>query len=165
MSGKQVVSNDFQRKPYLNTKQRSYVRDLHTEYQQYQKQYSRTGYLKTQALTARKTFPVQGVKVEVLKNLPSGTYTISTQQTDASGNTSPVKLPTLPSAESLDPGVAQPFVTYEVRFTHPNYTEVVVKDVPIYEDLTTFQQVEMIPTDVSPNGTQMIEYNTKAPVV
>lgn len=165
MNDKKVGFNDFQRKPYLNTKQRSYVRDLHTEYQQYQKQYSRTGYLKTQALTARKTFPVKGVKVEVLKNLPSGTYTISTQQTDASGNTSPVKLPTLPSGDSLDPGIAQPFVTYDVRFTHPDYTEVVVNNVPIYEDLTTFQQVEMIPKDISPNDTQMIEYNTKPPVV
>lgn len=149
----------------MNHKQLSLFRDVANEYVAYQKRHPQSGFIKAQALTAQKTFPVPDVKVEILKQLPSGEYVINTQKTNASGMIQPVKLPTLPKSQSLAPGIQAPFETYDIKLTHPDFTQILVKNVPVYEGLTTLQQIEMIPKDLGPKGIKVIEYNVNAPVV
>lgn len=163
-------SKSYRTKKYLirqvdSTPPNSCLRDLHQEYLVYQNQYPRRGSLKVQTLTAQGTFPVEGVQVEILKTLPSGIYTINTQKTDASGLTKPIQLPTLARSQSLTPGVKEPFITYDVRVTHPDFTQVTINDIPIYEGLTTLQPIEMTPKEVMPMDSQSTSYTIKPPVV
>ncbi len=133
------------------------------EYAQLKRQYPQQGILKAQTYAGQRGFPVQDVKVEIIKNFPSGKYLVDTQWTDISGLTQPVLLPAHPAEESNQPGNDHPYTTYDVLFTHPDYTTMLVHNVAIFEGITSMQSMEMIPSGAAPDGRNIIEYYVREP--
>ncbi|MEG1547145.1 MAG: hypothetical protein RR232_04430 [Clostridia bacterium] len=134
------------------------------EYKRFENEYSHRGAIKAQASTAQKAYPVPNVKVEISKPFPSGEYIISTQTTDISGLTEPVALPA-PSAESsTSPNDSKPpYFSYNLRFTHPDFTEVRIYNVPVFENIISIQPVELIPKAITPLGLDVIQYTVHEP--
>ena len=84
------------------------------------------------------------------------------QWTDISGLTEPVALPAQPAANSKTPGQGEPCTSYDVTFSHPGYTTVIVHNVEVFEGITSLQSMEMIPRGAAPGGREVVEYNAGA---
>lgn len=160
------------RYPHLNkptyepsSTHRAHYRSEEQDYCNYQKAYPKTGFLKVQTTIANGTFPISDVTVEVSKTFPTGRYVINTQMTDISGLTQPISLPAPPALISLTPGIKEPFASYDITLTHPKYTTVRIHNVPIYENQTTLQPVDLIPKTLTPEGQTVIEYTINPPVI
>jgi len=130
-------------------------------YEVFRRKYPAEGYLKAQVYAGQQGFPIPGVQVEVSKQFARGMYVFDTQVTDVSGLTQPVALPTSPAALSQDPGHMQPYATYDIRLSHPDYTEVIVRNVGIFEGVVALQPMEMLPKGAAPGGRRMMEYNVR----
>ncbi len=135
------------------------------EYEAYKQQYLRRGFLRAQALEAQKVLPLKDVKIEIFKDFPSGRHVISSQITDESGLIEAVELPALDAFESTIPGINQPYTTYDLKFTKPGYTTIIIRDVPVYQDITTLQERNMVIKPITPDAIDVLEYSVKPPVV
>ena len=133
------------------------------EYEQLKQQYPQEGIFKAQVYVGDRGFPIPNVKVEVTKKFLNGEYLIDTQLTDMSGLTQPIFLPAHPATESNQPGRPHPYTTYDVKFSHPDYTTVIVHNVAIFEGITSLQSMEMIPSGAASDGRTLIEYYVLEP--
>ncbi|MEG1777720.1 MAG: hypothetical protein RR209_01975, partial [Angelakisella sp.] len=134
------------------------------EYAEYAAKNPQRGNIKTQTLTARSTYPVSDVTVVISKEFAGGEYIISTQKTDAAGQTEPVPVPTpnVDFSEAPDPD-STPFATYKVTFTHPAFATIVSRELPVFSGTTALQTANMVPTSAAPHGNTNIVYITTEP--
>lgn len=134
------------------------------EYARFSAANPQRGNIKTQAFTARGTYPVKDVTVVISKMFESGEYIISTQKTDIAGKTEPVSVPAPNVDLSEAPGQTMtPFATYKVTFTHPTFATVVSKQLPVFSGTTAMQTVNLMPLSTNPGGSSSIEYITTEP--
>lgn len=104
------------------------------------------GYLIVNTRTARGALPVEGASVLVSTNEDFGENgVLYTLRTNASGATEKVSLSAPPMAESMKPGAEKPYATYNLRITKEGYQTVEKINVPIFENLTAIQPVELVP--------------------
>lgn len=103
------------------------------------------GYLRVFAFTAGGAEPIAGARVIVTR--PEGaTQTIyANLTTDRDGFTPVVALPTVDPALTLQPDVAQPYVTYAVRVTADGFQSVEHTNIPVYGDNYVTQPVALTP--------------------
>lgn len=103
------------------------------------------GYLRVFAFTASGAEPIAGARVIVTR--PQGaTQTIYANiTTDRDGFTPVVALPTVDPALTLQPGMAQPYVTYAVRVTADGFQSVEHTNIPVYGDNYVTQPVALTP--------------------
>ena len=103
------------------------------------------GYLRVFAFTASGAEPIAGARVIVTR--PQGaTQTIyANLTTDRDGFTPVVALPTVDPALTLQPGMAQPYVTYAVRVTADGFQSVEHTNIPVYGDNYVTQPVALTP--------------------
>ena len=103
------------------------------------------GYLRVFAFTAGGAEPIAGARVIVTR--PEGaTQTIyANLTTDRDGFTPVVALPTVDPALTLQPGMAQPYVTYAVRVTADGFQSVEHTNIPVYGDNYVTQPVALTP--------------------
>lgn len=134
------------------------------EYARFSAENPQRGNIKTQAFTARGTYPVKDVTVVISKMFENGEYIISTQKTDLAGKTEPISVPAPNVDLSEAPGQAlPPFAAYKVTFVHPTFATVVSKQVPVFSGTTAMQTVNLTPILAVPGGSSSIEYITTEP--
>ena len=105
-----------------------------------------------QVFAANQAFPIPNATVVVSKHFPAEDCVFFKTQTDASGIMSRITLPAPDRLLADAPSAMQPYATYDVRVTHPLFTEVRLADVAVFDSVETVQNVEMIPCrpDIDP---------------
>ncbi len=126
-------------------------------FEAYMKANPTTGYLKVKAFTARRAYPVANAVVEVSKNFPGGRYVISELVTNQDGITDVISLPTPQKQLSEVPGNPKPFTTVDVKIKHKDFVEMNFIDVPIFQDITSIQKADLLPTAAAPSEVQSID--------
>lgn len=114
--------------------------------------------IQAQTLTARRTIPVKGAKVSICKRLEDGKYKIAEGTTDESGQTEDIEVPAIDKQYSEQPGPEQAYSFYDITVTHPEFTDIVITEVPVFEGIRSIQTVDMVPKAAAPDGTEYIQY-------
>ena len=109
-----------------------------------------TGYLQVHAYTSYAQIPLQDVTVTV--TAADGTA-IAMRLTDRSGRIVPVPIPVPDRSESLSPDAAErPFAIVNVIARLKDYEQIFVDDVQIFADVTTEQDLSLIPLSELPES-------------
>ncbi len=111
---------------------------------------SEIGYLQVKATTSRARLPLEDVAVSVVSD--EGKL-LGLRLTDSSGNTSPIKLEVPNISNSLTPDTGKPaFVTVNVYARAEPYAQILVRDVQVFPDTTTVQELHMVPLSEMPGS-------------
>jgi len=104
------------------------------------------GYLIVNVVTARGAIPVEGAIVTIRANSEFGDNgVLYSLKSDPSGATERIALPA-PLGHTLRPHEpAKPYASYNIEIRKPGYTTVENVNVPIYDQLTSIQPVELVP--------------------
>lgn len=70
---------------------------------------------------------------------------VVTLNTDSSGQTRTIELPTPPLSYSLEPSTEQPYSEYNLEVTAPGYEPVRISGTEVLPDVTALQPVQMVP--------------------
>ncbi len=96
--------------------------------------------------TAREALPVENAVCKVTKIFNGDVHTFYTLVTDESGKTPARPLPA-PSKElsQQSENLIQPFSLYDALVTREGYADVELKEIPVFDGVSSVQQVSMIP--------------------
>lgn len=121
------------------------------------------GTLLFQVTGGQGAFPIAGASVTIVRDLDDiHAFSIRTE-TDESGKTAEFSLPAPAKSLSQTPGNGDVFAVYRARITAPDYAPVEVKNIPVFDGVTTIQPVNLLP-DFAGRGTQAAqEIDDKAP--
>ncbi|MBO5149796.1 carboxypeptidase-like regulatory domain-containing protein [Anaerotignum sp.] len=107
-------------------------------------------------------FPVPNATILLTKQLNDQQSLSFTVVTDESGKTAPVSLPA-PSRElSQRPGNGIVFATYQAEISAPNYVTTEIRDLPVFDGITTIQPVSLSP-DFGQKTREVEEIEDKEP--
>lgn len=107
-----------------------------------------TGYIQVHAYASNAQIPLQDVSVTV--SATDGTA-IALRLTDRSGRIDPIPIPVPDREESLTPNPSeQPFVTVNLIARLRDYEQIFVDDVQVFADVTTNQDLALIPLSELP---------------
>ena len=107
-------------------------------------------------------FPVPNATILLTKQLNDQQSLSFTIVTDESGKTAPVSLPA-PSRElSQRPGNGIVFATYQAKISAPNYVTTEIRDLPVFDGITTIQPVSLSP-DFGQKTREVEEIEDKEP--
>ena len=107
-------------------------------------------------------FPVAGATVTITKPLDERLGISVTVTTDESGKTPPLSLPA-PSRElSQSPNNGIVFATYQAEISAPNHVTTKIRDLPVFDGITTIQPVNLSP-DFGQNTPETEEIEDKEP--
>lgn len=96
--------------------------------------------------TAREALPVENAVCKVTKTFGGDVHTFYTLVTDESGKTPARPLPTPSKELSQQSGnLIQPFSLYDAVITREGFAEVELKEIPVFDGVSSVQQVSMIP--------------------
>lgn len=107
--------------------------------------YSTTGTLIVTVSTAGGALPIEGVLVTVRGSTPESSGVISVTETDRSGRTPRILLPTPPAAESEKPGNEKPYATYSIDVEKAGFFHQSFVNVPLFAGTTSIQPVNLYP--------------------
>lgn len=131
--------------------------------------YSETGTLIVTVSTAGGALPVEGVLVTVRGGTPESSGVLSVTETDRSGRTPRILLPTPPAAESEKPGGEKPYATYSIEVEKEGFFHQSFINVPLFAGTTSIQPVNLYPlTEYAgnaqdPNPQSFDEAGTESP--
>ncbi len=109
-----------------------------------------TGYIQVHAYASYAQIPLQDVTITVTAT--DGTA-IAMRLTDRSGRIDPISIPVPDRAESLSPDPAErPFAVVNLIARLKDYEQIFVDDVQIFADVTTVQDLPMIPLSELPDS-------------
>lgn len=130
-----------------------------------------TGRLKISVTSSIGLIPVTDATVKIsYKGMPDSI--IETLNTDISGQTEEITLPSPPLEYSMEPGADQPYSEYNIEVNAPGYEPVMVSGTEILPDSLALQPIEMNPIEVEreeeetiviPDHTLYGEYPPKIP--
>ncbi|WP_206458857.1 carboxypeptidase-like regulatory domain-containing protein [Anaerovorax sp. IOR16] len=124
--------------------------------ERYTTENSKIGYLLFKIETALGTLPVPNAKVTVSKPLGNGYYISKVVMTDIDGKTETFALPTVSAELSQAPGIIRPYSIYDVTVSAPGYFDVELFNIPIFENITAVQPINLFP-DLGFGSGQKIE--------
>lgn len=102
-----------------------------------------TGYIQVHAFTSKARLPLKDVTISITDK--NGTI-IAMRQTDRSGIISPVAVSTPKLSTSQKPGVdTTPFTTVNLYARLAQYEQIEAKNIQIFPNTITNQELEMIP--------------------
>lgn len=122
------------------------------QYQQFVRDHPAKGFLKAQAFTARRTYPVSDVEVEVYKKFGNEKYVIVTLKTDITGQTETISLHTVNKEVSESPSTHPPYSTYDMRATHSGFMPANYYNIPIFDGILSTQAIDLVPLAAAPEG-------------
>lgn len=109
------------------------------------------GYLRVQAVTSRAELPIRNATVSITGTDENGARTLlSLQQTDRSGYTETITVPTPVRSNSLSPDQQQGWTNVTVAVTHPGYEGIIVDRVQVFPGVTTLQKMILVPLSQLP---------------
>lgn len=107
-----------------------------------------TGYIQIHAYTSNAKIPLENVSITV--SATDGTV-IALRLTDRSGRISPIAVPVPDRADSLSPNPTEiPFATVNLTARLQDYEQIFVDNLQIFADVTTDQNLELIPLSELP---------------
>ena len=101
------------------------------------------GYLIVEARTADNALPIQNAVVTVASTLGTGSVKLTTE-TDNSGRTERLALPTVSRSYSEKPGTPHPYATYEITVVADGYYPFYSYEVPVFNGVTSLQRANLI---------------------
>lgn len=130
-----------------------------------------TGRLKVSVTSSLGLIPITDATVKIsYKGMPDSI--IETLNTDISGQTEEISLPSPPLEYSMEPGAEQPYSEYNIEVNAPGYEPVMVSGTEVLPDSLALQPIEMNPIEVEqeeeetiviPDHTLYGEYPPKIP--
>ena len=115
------------------------------EYMAFLKKNPKQGELKIQAFTARQTYPVADVAVEISKTFDGFKKIFYSLITDQNGIIDGILLPAPDREMSQQPSDEQPFATYNIRAEHPGYIKENYINIPIFANVKSIQPINLKP--------------------
>lgn len=113
------------------------------------------GQLVVQVSAASGAVPIKGASVIVRITDEEGTArVVGVLQTNESGITDPLDIPTPSPAESLAPGGKKPYSELSTEVIADGYYAAVNLNIPVYPGITSIQPVTLIPLPNSAYGKQ-----------
>ena len=118
-----------------------------------------TGYIQVHAYESFAQIPLQDVSVSVTAT--DGTA-IALRLTDRSGRIDPIPIPGPERSESLAPNPGErPYTTVNLIARLRNYEQIFIDDLQVFADITTTQDLPMIPLSELPGSRNKSEtFNT-----
>ncbi|MBE6920218.1 MAG: hypothetical protein E7468_01480 [Ruminococcaceae bacterium] len=118
-----------------------------------------TGYIQVHAYESFAQIPLQDVSVSVTAT--DGTA-IALRLTDRSGRIDPIPIPVPERSESLAPNPGErPYTTVNLIARLQNYEQIFIDDLQVFADITTTQDLPMIPLSELPGSRNKSEtFNT-----
>ena len=107
-------------------------------------------------------FPIPGATITITKPLNELTSLSITVLTDESGKTEPISLPAPDRALSQSPNNGIVYAAYQAHITAPGYVTTEIRDLPVFDGITTIQPVSLSP-DFGQNTTETEEIEDKEP--
>ncbi len=104
-----------------------------------------SGTLVTRVFTGRGQLPVQDAFVSVVQHSDAGDQLLDVQTSNRSGNTAPISIASPSPQRSLSPGGGTPFALCDVWVEHPGFRLMVVKNVQIFPDVVSVQELPLLP--------------------
>lgn len=104
--------------------------------------------------TLQEDVPIANAKILISKPLGNNYFVSKVLITDAEGKTQPISLPTVQSDLFSEPGSGDPYTTYNVRIEAPNYLAVELFNLHVFQDITSFQNVKLIPLEESQSNSE-----------
>ena len=116
------------------------------------------GTLLFQVTGGQGAFPIPNAKVSIVKALTDRLTLSITVLTDESGKTVPISLPAPSKTLSQSPNNGSVYASYEAEVTAEGYLPTEIKNLPIFDGVTTIQPVNLT-TDFGqpPNAADEIE--------
>lgn len=106
-----------------------------------------TGYITVNVYTSRAQIPIQNAQVSVTSNEETKPKLLGFRTTNSSGMTSNISIETPGVELSLSPSEVKPFSVCTIKISHPSYYSVTIKDVQVFANTQTVQNVELIPLE------------------
>lgn len=119
-----------------------------------------TGYLIVRVSAAQQAVPVPGALVTVHEPAQPLGPSIASSTTDESGQSDRFSLPAPPIENSESPDMSNPFDSYTVRISHPDYTTIQVEGVSIFPGITSSLPVSLIPSNLNGAGQTTVQIET-----
>lgn len=118
-----------------------------------------TGFIQLRAYTSTAQFPLKDVAITV--TAADGTA-IAMRLTDRNGLITPIEIPVPDREESLQPDPPErPFAAVNLYARKRGYEQVESENLQVFADITTYQNLEMIPLAELPDSwDQTVIYNT-----
>ena len=114
-----------------------------------------TGYIQARAYESYAQIPLQGVAISITAN--DGTA-IAMRLTDRSGLIPPISLPVPDIAAGQSPDTGQiPFATVTLHASKNGYEQVTARQIQVFPDTTTYQELAMIPLSELPDSRNKTE--------
>ena len=107
-------------------------------------------------------FPVAGATVTITKPLDERLGISVTVTTDESGKTPPLSLPAPSKELSQKPNNGIVYATYQAEISAPNHVTTKIRDLPVFDGITTIQPVNLSP-DFGQNTPETEEIEDKEP--
>ena len=105
------------------------------------------GTLLFQVTGGQGAFPVEGATITITKALADGLSLSLRVVTDESGKTVPLSLPAPSRVLSQAPNGGVVYAAYQAEVSAPNYVTTDIRDLPIFDGITTIQPVNLT-TDI-----------------
>ncbi|MBE6778596.1 MAG: carboxypeptidase regulatory-like domain-containing protein [Ruminococcaceae bacterium] len=111
------------------------------------------GFLQVFAFTGAGAQPIEGARVIVSRPLDGGEQLYANTQTDRSGLTPVIPLPSVDPAMTLQPSPDKtPYVAYDIQVSALGYTPVVYENVPVYGGNGVTQPAALTPLAIGDTG-------------
>lgn len=124
---------------------------------------SGNGLLKVQVFSGREAFPIVSARVQVTKDFENGIYTFADDLTDTSGIVEGISLITPQKDMAQENNDILPYSTYTIRVSHPNFITTLYTNVPVFDEVTSIQPVNLIPKTGTPSDDNEIIYVDEEP--
>lgn len=114
------------------------------------------GFLRVFVFTGQEAEPLAGAAVTVTRQEGEREQLYATAVTDRNGQTPLLSLPSVDPAQTLRPGVAKPFVSYDVRVHADGFFTAIYRDIPVYGGSRVTQSAGLYPLIPGADATPLV---------
>ncbi|MDO5549093.1 MAG: carboxypeptidase-like regulatory domain-containing protein [Eubacteriales bacterium] len=118
------------------------------------------GNLTVRVSAAQQAIPVSGASVTIYDPAQPLGAPIARSTTDQSGQSALFSLPAPPLENSESPDMANPFRSYTVRVSHPDYATVQIEGVSIFPGITASLPVSLVPSRLGADTESTLQIQT-----
>lgn len=112
------------------------------------------GFIKAQVFKARGALPVSNVDITIYKDIAGQRHVFHTTQTDESGNTSPMAVPTPELDNSFTPGGKRAYQIYSIEAKKQGYITEVFENLTVFPGVVSIQPIALNPIVEESNNRQ-----------
>lgn len=103
------------------------------------------GFLQIRVTTGNTAIPLGGANITIRRNEQGASDVLFELRSGTPAGDARIPLSTTPAADSMRPQTERPYSTYNIRVRLPGYETAEFLNVPIFDGITAYQQVNLIP--------------------